>query len=194
MEKEVKNSKKENKNYIITKDVNRVIKLVSYITAFFASIFAIIVFVFGIITTFTVANASSNEIIQNNFVTTFISNVSNTTMEETKISLLTMGSKFSYITFHIVLPTIALVCGAILLILLSYLILKFFNDSLTEKKLFNTKKLKQLENIINIFSVVLFITWALFNRPSMPFILLIYVLLFTIYHLFKKCIECYTSK
>ena len=193
MEKKVvekkKVEKKTDEDIIIMKDANRLINFISYMSSFFASILAIIIFVFGIITTLTVANNTSDDVIHNNFVVTFISKISNSSIEDTKLNILTMNSKISYIVFDIVLPTIALVCAALLIIWLSCLLLKFFNNSLTDKKMFTIEKLNQLGNIIDIFSVILFITWALFNQPSVPFILLIYLLLFITYYLFKKCVN-----
>ena len=194
--KEVKETKKiiEKKivmtdNEIVGKDVKAIIKLICYITTFFASILAIVVFVFGIIATISVSNSSSSEILHNNFVITFVSKISNTTIEETQLSILTLDNRFVYVMFNIVLPSIALVCVALLLILLSFQVLKFFSGKITEKKLFTSNRLRQLENIVNITAIIVFIVWILFDTPSLPLILLIDILLCVTYYLFKKCVQ-----
>ena len=192
-EKSVKDNKSVD-DIVIKNDANRIVKLIAYLSSFFASIFAIIVFVFGIITTISVTSNVPDDIIHNNFVITFISKIGNSTIEETKIAILSMGDKFCYVSFNIVLPTLALVCASILIILLSCQLLKFFDSPLTEKKIFTEKKLRQLENIVDILSVIIFISWALFNQPSVPFILLIYLLFFIVYYLYKKCVTLNSKK
>lgn len=184
----------KNDNGIMISDTKRIVRCVTYIATFFASIFAIIVFVFGLISTLSVLKDTSGEVLHNNFTMTFVSKVSNSTLEETKLSYMASDSKFVYALFNVVLPTIALICVAILVILLCNLVLKFISDTNNEKDLFNDKKLTQAENIVNILSIIIFINWVLFNNPSMPFALLIFLLLYIIYYLFKVSVNKYSKE
>lgn len=192
LNKEKKTIKKSDA-IIISKDNNKIVKFVASLMTFFASIVSIIVFVFGIISTIQVARNPASEAVHDNFSVTFISSLSNNTVEETKLAMLSMDSKVVYILFNIVLPVIAIVCALILLILLSYLLLRFFDGPLTEKKLFTSKKSHQLSAITDVICVIIFVVWALFNSPSFPFVLLIYLLLFIINGLFKKCVDYYNN-
>ena len=191
--KKDQNKKNVIKNNYKQKDLNlndtkRVIRCGVYIATFFASIFSIIVFVFGIISSFSVASKESGELLHDNFTMVFVSKINNCSIEEVKLSYMAAESRGVYILFNVILPTIALVCAAILIILLCSLILKFIQNVDYNEELFTVKKLKYAESIVNILSVIVFINWILFNNPSIPFTLLIFFLLFVIYYLFKLCV------
>ena len=184
--KEIKAPKKDN-NVVITKDIRRIVKFTTMMATFFASLFVIIVFVFSVMTTLSVMNNTRDELLDNNFAMTFISKLSNNTIYDTKLNVQTTESNFIFATVNIILPSIVLIGALILIIYFAHLIDKFLEDTETEKELFTTQKTKELENIINIVSLIIFIFSILFNRPAMIFVLLIFFLLYAIYFLFKKC-------
>ena len=200
MEKVKEENKKEklvrkakSNNPVVINQVKSIVRFICYLATFFASILAILVFIFSIITTLSVANKEASVLLHDNFSMSFISKISASTMEETKLSYMANGGSFTYILFNIILPSIALICAAILVILLCSQILKFIAKINKEKDLFSEKNIYKVENMVNILSVIIFVNWALFNNPSMPFALLIFLLLYIIYYLYKICAKKFSQ-
>lgn len=191
IKKEVKktNSLKTTDKVIINNDIKRVVKLVAYICTFFATVFALIIFVFGIISTLSIANSSKEELLSNNFAITFVSKISNCSSFDTKLAIKNMESRALFIISEVILPIIALICALVLIVLLANIILKFIEENSKESEIFDKKNIIILEKFINILSIIIFITWGLFNEPSLLFILMIYFLLFIIFILFKRNVE-----
>ena len=196
-EKKVKNVKKTSKgtivnstndNTLLIKDERKLVKFTALIISFFASILAIVIFVFSIIASISVSNLPKEELVNNNIVVTLISKLNNYSVSDAKELIDSLSSRFAFIMFEIIIPTIAFVGAMLLLIVLSKRLIDFISDVKTQKDLFSNKKVKEAQDIISILSLILLTTLVLFNEPSIIFYLLIELLLCTIFVLFKKCV------
>lgn len=203
MEKEVKknNSKvkneKINKNVVIdSEDViilkneeRKIIKFVALVTTFFTSALAIMMFVFGVVATISIATLSHDELVNNNIVVTLLSKMNGYSIMEAKDLIMNMSSRVTIIVFEVVIPIIAFIGAMMLLVILSKRIMDFILDVKFEKDLFKKRKIYDLQDIVSIISIVLLAFLVLFNEPSIIFYLLIELLLFMVYGLFKKCVK-----
>ena len=192
MEKETKTKKKEkvlvHNDNILEKNEKGVIKFVSLLTSFFATCLAILIFIFSVIASLSLANLPKEDLVNNNIVVTLLSKLNNYSVTDAKELITTMSSRFTFILFEIVVPTIAFIGAMLLLITLARRLIDFISNVKTEKDLFNAKKVEDAKDIISILSLVLLTTLVLFNEPSIIFYLLIEVLLYIIFILFKKCV------
>lgn len=191
--KVVKATKKEEKtttedNAILGKREKKLIKFAALLGTFFATGAAILIFVFGVISTISSINLSKEALLNNNIVLTFISKMNGYTILEVKDTISLMDSRFSFIIFEIVIPAIAFIGTMLLIIVLAKRIIDFIGDVNTEKDLYNKKKLSTVREIISILSVILLATLVIFDRPSIIIYVLINVLLWIIYLLFKHCV------
>ena len=199
MEKKEKNIKKvttktkENKiktesDNITVSDEKKLVKFISLLITFFASALAIIIFVFSIIASISIANLPKEELVNNNIVVTLISKLNNYSISEVKGLINTLSSRFSFIVFEIIIPTIAFIGAMLLLIALSKRLIDFISDVKFKNDIFTDKKVNNLKDIISILSLVLLTTLVLFNEPSIIFYLIIELLLCATFILFKKCV------
>ena len=192
MEKETKTKKKEkvlvHNDNVLEKNEKGVIKFASLLTSFFATCLAILIFIFSVIASLSLANLPKEDLVNNNIVVTLLSKLNNYSITDAKELITTMSNRFTFILFEIVIPTIAFIGAMLLLITLARRLIDFISDVKTEKDLFNAKKVEDAKDIISILSLVLLTTLVLFNEPSIIFYLLIEVLLYIIFILFKKCV------
>lgn len=192
MEKEKKTKKREQvmveEKIVLEKNEKHIVRFVALLTSFFATGLAILIFVFSVMATLSVANLPKEELVNNNVVVTLISKLNSYSISDTKDLITTMSSRFTFILFEIVVPAIAFIGAMLLLLVLGKHLLDFVNNIKTEKDLFNQKKLQDIHDIISILSLVLLTTLVLFNQPSIIFYLLIELLLWVIYVLFKRCV------
>ena len=192
MEKETKTKKKEkvlvHNDNVLEKNEKGVIKFASLLTSFFATCLAILIFIFSVIASLSLANLPKEDLVNNNIVVTLLSKLNNYSITDAKELITTMSNRFTFILFEIVIPTIAFIGAMLLLITLARRLIDFISDVKTEKDLFNEKKVQNAKDIISILSLVLLTTLVLFNEPSIIFYLVIEVLLCIIFMLFKRCV------
>ena len=192
MEKETKTKKKEkvlvHNDNILEKNEKGVIKFASLLTSFFATCLAILIFIFSVMASLSLANLPKEDLVNNNIVVTLLSKLNNYSITDAKELITTMSNRFTFILFEIVVPTIAFIGAMLLLITLARRLIDFISSVKTEKDLFNAKKVEDAKDIISILSLVLLTTLVLFNEPSIIFYLLTEVLLYIIFILFKKCV------
>lgn len=192
MEKEKKTKKREQvmveEKIVLEKNEKNIVRFVALLTSFFATGLAILIFVFSVMATLSVANLPKEELVNNNVVVTLISKLNSYSISDAKDLITTMSSRFTFILFEIVVPAIAFIGAMLLLLVLGKRLIDFVNNIKTEKDLFNQKKLQDIHDIISILSLVLLTTLVLFNQPSIIFYLLIELLLWVIYVLFKRCV------
>ena len=189
MEKKKLVKKEEKNKIIITNDIKRIVKLIAYLGSFFSSLLIILTFVFGIITSLSVINSTTDSLLSNNYVITFISKINNCSIYDTRVSIMNSDSKLLYALFDIILPVIALIFALLLIILVLNSLIKFVEENNTNNDIFTKNNISILEKIINIISIVLFITYILFNSPSIIFLLFIYFLLYMVFILFKMNVK-----
>lgn len=192
MEIEKKTKKREQvmveEKIVLEKNEKHIVKFVALLTSFFATGLAILIFVFSVMATLSVANLPKEELVNNNVVVTLISKLNSYSISDAKDLITTMSSRFTFILFEIVVPAIAFIGAMLLLLVLGKRLIDFVNNIKTEKDLFNQKKLQDIHDIISILSLVLLTILVLFNQPSIIFYLLIELLLWVIYVLFKRCV------
>ena len=186
MEKE-KKEKVIQENVVLGSNRKHLIKFIALLSSFFATMLAILMFIFTVISSISIANLDKNALISNNIVVTLLSKLNGYTKIEAESLLRVMNSRVMVIVFEIIIPAIAFIGSMLLLIILSKKVMDFIDKVTYESELFNKKKVHELEDIMGILSVVLLATMVLFNQPSIIFYLLIELLLIVIYLLFKKC-------
>lgn len=187
-EKVVKEKVVSNKE-LFSLEQRRVVKIIAAIVTFFATMLGIVVFVFGIIATLSVANGTKEEILSNNTVLTFISNTNHYTNAEAQSAIENMGSKPLFIIFEIVVPALALTCAMILVIYLAMRVVEFIRGVSKESELYTKSKYEDIKEMVEILSTALFVTFLIFDKPSIVFFLLIELLLLIIVVLFKKVVD-----
>ena len=194
MEKEKKVKKEEKskldvqENIVMVKDEKRLVKFVSLLTTFFATSIAILIFVFSVMASLSIAQLPKEDLVNNNIVVTLLAKLNNYSVSDAKELINSMNNRFGFILFEIVIPTIAFIGAMLLLIALGKRLIDFVRDVKTESDLINTKKLGEIQDIISILSLVLLTTLVLFDQPSIIFYILIEFLMCVIYVLFKKCV------
>ena len=191
--KKVKSKTKEKTNsdneVVFTKDVKNIIKVGSLLLVFIASIAAIFVFVFGIITSIKVSNITKAELLHDNFSVTFISNINNISISEAEDLVQGYGSKALFILFDIVVPAIAIISIAVITIVFIKKLMDFITSTKKEKELYTKDKLASVEKMCCLLEIVLTIDFIIFNNPSMLIYILTSTLLFIVIGLFRKCVE-----
>ena len=196
MEKEVKKIKKnekakeelKNEAVILGKNEKKLIKFMGLIISFFATSLALLIFVFSVMASLSIAHLTKDTLVNNNIVVILLSKLNGYSISEVKEMIMTMSNRFTFILFEIIIPAIAFIGSMILLAVLTKKVFDFVSDINTEKDLFSKKKVREVQDIIGIISIVLLATLVIFNEPSIIFYLFIELLLGASYILFKKCV------
>ncbi len=178
-----------NENAILSKENKLLIKVICIVASFFATMFSLVVCVFGFITTFAIAGGSKEQLIGDNTVITFLSRMNNYTVAEAESAITGMGNKFLFILFEVLVPAIALICAMLLVIYLSTRVLNFIHNIETEDDLFTKKKYQEVKDMVSILSTILFVTFLIFNTPSFIFYMLIELFGLTVIFLYKKVLD-----
>ena len=186
---EKKVTKKSSNTTIVSKEEKMMVKVIFMIATFFATVLSLIIFVFGIITTTAIINGQASELANNNTVMTFITRMNGYTISEAQHSINIMDSKFLYIAFEVIVPSMALICAMLLLIYLSVRIMNFVEGISKEKDLYTTDKYMDAKDIFCILSVIIFISFLIFNKPSFIFFMLIELLICFVIILYKKVVS-----
>ena len=197
MEKKVKEkkniAKKENvekkENIVLHDNEKKLIKFTALLASFFASGLALLILIFSIISTIAVAKLPKADLINNNIVVTLVSKLNNYSNVDTTNLISNITNKFTFIAFEIIIPMFAFIGAMILIIVLSKKVLDLISNVKYEKELFTLKKLDVVKDIISLLSLILLTLLVLFNEPVIILYLIIELLLFIIYALFKKCVN-----
>ena len=194
--KVVKKTKRSEEDKILFSDnIKKLVKLASVLCAFFSTILILIMLFFGIVTTFIVINSDKGQLVGNNTIITFVSNINDYSIQEMINTIETMDSKGIFIIMEIILPVIALIAVGLLLIILSKKILDFIANVKYEKDLFALDKVDEVRVIANNLSLVLLVTFVIFDNPSFLVYALIEFLIYASYKLYMRCINnCYKIK
>ena len=185
----VKKSVVKNDTTVLDKNEKKLIKFIALLSAFFAAGLAIMMLVFGIISTIAVAKLPKSELVDNNIVVTLLSKIDGYSVIEAKSIIGNMSNSFSFIMLEIIIPIVAFIGALVLIIFLSKKVLDFISDVNTEKDLFSKEKLNNLQEMISYLSVILLALLVIFNEPSIIVYLFIELLLIIIYGLFKYCVK-----
>ena len=181
--------KTNSKELIFNKEIKKVAKIIAIVFTFLAAAISIFVFVFGIITSIKVANNTKVELLHDNFSVTFISNVKGISIADAENVIQGYGSKTLFIIFNIVIPCIAIIAVAILMMIFAKKVLDFANSFSKEKDLYTKDNLVAVQKIACLIEAMISITFIFFNRPGIILYLLISLLLFIVIGLFTKCVE-----
>ena len=191
MEKKNKDKKVtlKEKNIILHDRERKLIKFVALLASFFASGLALLMLIFGIICTIAVSKLPKADLINDNIVVTLVSKLNNHSIIDTNDLISNMSNKTTFILLEIIVPTVAFISAMMLIIFLSKKVLDFVSNVKIEKDLFTPKKLDDVKDIILLLSLILLALLVLFNEPMIIIYLIVELLLFIIYLLFKKCVK-----
>ena len=191
--KVVKKTKRSEEDKILFSDnIKKLVKLASVLCAFFSTILILIMLFFGIVTTLIVINLDKGQLVGNNTIITFVSNINDYSIQEMINTIETMDSKGIFIIMEIILPVIALIAVGLLLIILSKKILDFIANVKYEKDLFALDKVDEVRVIANNLSLVLLVTFVIFDNPTFLLYVLIEFLIYLLYKLYIRYVNEHT--
>lgn len=182
-------AKEQNDDLVITKETRLLIKIIGIVATFFATMFSLIVFVFGFITTFAIIGGSKEQLVTDNTVVTFVSRMNNYTIAESESAISGMGNKFLFILFEVIVPALSLICAMILIIYLTTRVLNYVHGIKSESDMFTKKKYQEIKDIVAILSTILFVTFLIFNTPSFVFYMIIELFAAMVVFLYKKVVD-----
>lgn len=168
------------------------INLISIVGVVLGFIFLILTGFYFVSTTNSILNNTSNEILKDRSAIMYISKINDYSIEKTeKIidGIGEIGSKTEFLMFEVVLPTIALILIAILIVISCIKSYNIVKNVKSNKDLFTEKKLESLKKISSLVFDIYFIFFLIYGINYIFELILVELVFEIIIYLFSNCIE-----
>ena len=188
---ENKKSKFKFSDILLTDDSKKVFRFIAIFVIVCCLIFATLFFIFSIVSTLAFITTEKSELLKNDFIVNFFSMFNNYSVSDIKNSMSVFSSNTLFIIFEILLPSFCIIGTLFLTIDFTRKLYFLVNSFKSESDIYNKDNIKVVNRLIEIVSTILFVTFILFNDPSIFIFIIIEILLYYNFYLYKKI--CYSK-